>query len=176
MSRPLGRAAGLLAAALGPGLLGGCSDPYRLVKVTGKVTTCQGKPAVGGVVEFQPVDAPGATGRPPGQPGRGSRGTVGPDGTFTLTTIPHKGESGEGVLTGPHRVVFEFPPTTRPVLNAQDRAVLTDFGGPEAVRAEEERLAKMVIHPRPPCSDKITPGEVEVGPGGGTFEFTLPAK
>src|SRR5688572_21315179 len=106
-------AASLLAA-------GGCNDPYKLVTVRGRVTTCEGKPATGGLVTFTPVDAPTETGRPGGQPGRISQGTVGEDGTFALTYT--NGAPGSGAVTGPHRVSFQMPPTTRPTIDAETRA------------------------------------------------------
>src|SRR5688572_13849286 len=86
----------------------GCGEgQYRLAHVEGKVTTCDGKPAAGGRVFFYPVDDPGTTGRPAGQPGREARGTVAADGTFTLMTIgiPEK----PGAVIGKHKVAFEMP-------------------------------------------------------------------
>jgi hypothetical protein len=62
----------------------GCgSNLYELAEVTGKVT-CNGEPALGGWVIFEPIDAPEQTGRPPGEPGGVSRGIVKEDGSFTL--------------------------------------------------------------------------------------------
>src|SRR5262245_14107867 len=104
-----------LAAALCLAAICGCgADPYRLVEVRGKVTTCEGKPAAGGVVVFYPIDDPEGTGRKAGNPGREARGTVGDDGTFTLTTIGM--QPAPGAVTGRHRVAFEMPPTRRPSL------------------------------------------------------------
>ena len=57
-------------------LVGCKSDPYKLVAVTGTVTSCEGKPAAGGVVVFAPIDNPDATGRKGGNPGREARGEV----------------------------------------------------------------------------------------------------
>lgn len=166
--------AGLCAAAGGVALCG-CGRSERWVKVSGRVLTCEGKPAVGGTIEFRPVDAPDKTGRPQGQPGTASVGTIGPDGTFTLASLPRQGTVYDGALTGPHTVVFEMPPAERPVLSPSDKAALTEAGA-GLLKAEEEKIAKMSIYPRPPCSAKLSPGEVEVPAAGGTFEFTLQPK
>jgi hypothetical protein len=171
MTRPLG-----LCAVLGVGLLGGCGSPYRFVPVGGRVLTCEGKPAAGGTVVFTPVDDPDRTGRPGGQPGRASRGTVAADGTFTLTAVAVRGEAAGGALVGPHRVTYQMPPTERPVLGPNDKAVLLDVGGEAAVKAREAEIAAMVLYPRPPCRDAVTPDEVEVPAAGGQFDFTLRPK
>lgn len=170
MSRLLGPVNIALCAALAAGLLSGCgSNPYQQAPVRGRVT-CQGKPATGGIVIFQPIDAPEKTGRPAGHPGSASSGTVGEDGAFTLTS--KDGKSGRGALVGPHRIIFQMPPTTRPPITADDRAVLS----PEELKALQEELARRPVYPPLPCSEKITPGEVEVKPGSNEFEFTLPPK
>src|SRR3954464_13976397 len=114
----------LPAAVLVLALLVGCkSDPYKLVPVTGTVTSCEGKPTAGGVVVFAPIDDPEATGRKSGNPGREARGEVAADGTFSLTTIgmPPK----VGAVTGPHRVTFEMPTGRRPALSAEDKTNMT---------------------------------------------------
>src|ERR1044072_3523727 len=87
-------------------LVGCKSDPYKLVSVTGTVTSCEGKPAAGGVVVFAPIDNPELTGRKGGNPGREARGEVGADGKFALTTIGIPARPG--AVTGPHRVTFEM--------------------------------------------------------------------
>src|SRR5262249_14138377 len=80
----------------------GCgSGAYELAPVRGRVTTCEGKPAVGGVVTFQPIDDPAATNRKQGNPGRPARGTVEADGTFTLKTIGI--DEKPGAVTGRHQ-------------------------------------------------------------------------
>lgn len=176
MSLSFRRAAGLCAVAVGAGLLGGCTSPYRFVKVSGKVLTCEGKPAAGGTIVFQPTDDAGKTGRPAGQPGRASRGVVGPDGSFTLTADLVKGEATEGVLVGPHRVTYTMPPTERPILSGADKTKLAEWKGPEYVKGIEDEYARMVIYPQPPCSTTVSPDQVEVPPAGGTFEFKLQPK
>lgn len=149
----------------------GCkSDPYKLVPVSGTVTSCEGKPAAGGVLVFAPIDNPEATGRKSGNPGREARGEVATDGTFTLTTIgiPPK----PGAVSGPHRVSFEMPTGRRPTLSAEDKANMT----PDEIKKIEADFASRVVHPAPPCSDQIQPGEVTVKPGKNEFEFRLPPK
>jgi hypothetical protein len=99
----------------------GCrQDPYQLVEVRGRATTCEGKPAAGGTVVFAPIDEPDVTGRKAGNPGREARGAVGEDGTFFLTTIGIR--PARGAVTGRHRVSFEMPPTRRPSLLPEERA------------------------------------------------------
>lgn len=170
MSRSLGQASIALCAVLVGILLSGCgSNAYQLAPVRGRVT-CQGKPATGGVVIFQPIDAPGQTGRPAGHSGSASSGTVGADGTFTLKSMD--GKSGDGALIGLHRILFQPPPTKRPPITADDRSVLS----PAELKALEEDIARRPIYPPLPCSEKITPGEVEVKPGANEFEFTLQRK
>jgi hypothetical protein len=149
----------------------GCkSDPYKLVPVTGTVTSCEGKPAAGGVVVFAPIEDPDVTGRKSGNPGREARGDVAADGTFTLTTIgiPPK----PGAVTGPHRVTFEMPSGRRPSLSAEDKANMT----PDEIKKNEAEFASRVVHPALPCGDQIQPGEVTVKPGKNEFEFRLPPK
>ncbi len=156
----------LLLAAL----LGCKADPYRLVPVTGMVTSCEGKPAAGGVVVFAPIDNPDVTGRKSGNPGREARGEVGADGSFTLTTIgiPPKA----GAVTGPHRVTFEMPTGVRPTLPAGDKANMT----PDEIKKIEAEFASRVVYPPLPCSDKIQPEEVTVKAQGNHFDFKLPPK
>jgi hypothetical protein len=170
---------GLWVVLIGGQILGCGGNPYRLATVRGRVT-CQGKPATGGEVVFQPIDAPEKTGRASGQSGRPSRGTVEADGTFTLTcdliADGKPGESAPGALLGPHRVVFKMPRTTRPTMDADTRLVLS---GPEhkaELKAAEEALTRVPVYAPLPCSDKITPGEVEVKAGKNEFEFTLQPK
>ena len=160
-----------VVVVLASALLAGCkADPYKLVPVTGTVTSCEGKPAAGGVVVFAPIDNPDITGRKSGNPGREARGEVGADGTFRLTTIgiPPK----PGTVTGPHRVTFEMPTGVRPTLPAGDKANMT----PDEIKRIEADFASRVVHPALPCSDKIQPEEVTVKAQGNHFEFKLPPK
>ena len=160
-----------LAWALTSAAICGCrGDLYQLVEVRGKVTTCEGKPAAGGIVVFYPVDDPEASGRPAGNPGREARGSVTDDGTFTLTTIGMK--PAPGVVKGRHRVAFEMPPTRRPTLPADDRATMT----PEEAKKVEADFASRPVYPPLPCSDQIQPAEVTVKAASDEFEFKLPPK
>ncbi|HEY2412483.1 MAG TPA: hypothetical protein VGI40_09590 [Pirellulaceae bacterium] len=159
-----------IAAALLATFAGCKADPYALVPVTGKVTSCEGKPAAGGVIVFAPVDDPDKTGRKAGNPGREARGEVGADGTFSLTTIgiPPK----PGAVTGPHRITFEMPTGRRPALSGEDKANMT----PEEIKKNEADFASRVVFPPLPCSDKIQPEEIIVKADGNNFEFKLPPK
>ena len=152
-------------------LLTGCrGDPYRLVPVSGTVTTCEGKPAAGGTVVFYPVDDPSVTGRKAGNPGRDARGTVGEDGKFTLTTIGMK--PAPGAVMGPHRVAFEMPPTRRPTILPEERAAMS----PEEIQKVEADFKSRPVFQPIPCSDQIQPGEVKVADGPNDFEFKLPPR
>ncbi len=152
-------------------LMAGCrADPYRLVEVRGRVTSCDDKPAAGGTVVFYPVDDPQATGRKAGNPGREARGRVGDDGAFTLTTIGIR--PAPGAVMGPHRVAFEMPPTRRPVLTGEDKASMT----PEEIKANEADFAGRKVYAPIACSDQIQPGEVSVKADGNDFDFKLPPR
>src|SRR5689334_19333070 len=134
--------------ALCAALLCGCRhDPYRLVGVKGRVTSCDGKPAAGGVVVFSPIDEPEVTGRPKGNPGREARGTVAADGTFSLTTIGIR--PAPGAVTGKHRVSFEMPPTSRPVLLPGEKAAMSA----DEIKKVEADFASRPVYSRLPCSD-----------------------
>jgi hypothetical protein len=158
-------------AALCCAALSGCRrDPYQLVEVRGRVTTCEGKPAAGGTVVFYPVDEPDKTGRPKGNPGREARGTVAEDGSFYLTTIGI--HPARGAVTGRHQVAFEMPPTKRPTLTAEERSSMPR----DEVKKLEADFASRPAYAAIPCSDKIEPGEVTVGPADNNFEFKLPPR
>jgi hypothetical protein len=158
-------------AGLGVLLLAGCrGDPYRLVEVRGSVTSCDGKPAAGGVVVFYPVDDSAATGRKKGNPGREARGTVEADGTFFLTTIGIK--PARGAVTGKHQVAFEMPPTKKPVLLADERAIMS----PGEIKKLEADFASRPVYSQLLCSDQIQPNEVTVKAADNHFEFKLPPK
>jgi hypothetical protein len=152
-------------------LLSGCrGDLYQLADVGGRVTTCEGKPAAGGVVVFYPIDDPQQSGRPAGNPGREARGTVSDDGSFTLTTIGIR--PAPGAVTGRHKVAFEMPPTRRPTLPVEDRAGMS----PEEIKKVEADFASRPLYSPIPCSNQIQPGEVIVKSGTNELEFKLPPK
>src|SRR5262245_37564353 len=67
----------------------GCGG-LRLGKVSGKVTV-GGKPVTTGTIMFHPASGPTAV------------GAIGPDGSYTLTTI----KKGDGAVVGSHRVTIE---------------------------------------------------------------------
>ena len=151
--------------------LSGCgSSAYELATVHGRVLSCEGQPAAGGMVTFQPLDDADATGRKKGNPGRPARGTVGEDGTFTLKTIGI--EEKPGAVTGRHSVKFKMPPTKKPVLTAEDRAGMA----PEEIKKWEAEFATRPAYAALPCSADIQPGEVTVKSGTNEFEFKLPPK
>lgn len=157
-------AAGMLCAF-------GCgTDLYPKATVTGRVM-CGDKPAWGGVVTFQPVDAPEKTGRPKGEPGGVSRGQVQEDGSFRLTYEARGMHAAEdGAVTGPHRVVFIPPQSTPWEWNPQDDWL------PEEEKAKlKEELAKRPVYPKLDCGAELTPAAVEVKSGSNEFEFTLQA-
>ncbi len=60
---------------------------------------CNGQPVTGGTVALIPLGEGG------GEAGRPARGTVGPDGTFVLTTY----DPSDGAAVGKHRVEYAGP-------------------------------------------------------------------
>lgn len=152
-------------------LLGCRRDPYLPVQVSGKITTCEGKPAAGGTMVFYPVDDPSASGRKAGNPGREARGTVNDDGTFSLTTIGIQPQPG--AVTGRHKIAFEMPPTRRPTLSDADKANMT----PDEIKQNEADFASRKVYSPIPCSDLPEPAEVTVTAAGPNyFEFKLKPK
>jgi hypothetical protein len=163
------KAASAICAALAIAALAGCSNPYQQAPVRGRVT-CNGKPAVGGTIIFQPLDAPARTGRPAGEPGIASSGVIGEDGSFVLASID--ASLGGGAVIGPHQLIFQAPPTQRPTISADERAVMS----PEEIQAAEEVNARLPVYPPLDCSTTLAPAEVEVKPGNNEFAFTLQPK
>lgn len=162
----------LSCVVLGASINGCSGNVYRYANVTGKVT-CNGKPASGGIVVFQPKDAPKVTNRPKGQPGPSSSGIVSDDGTFTLI-VPAMGtdSSKKGVaLVGPHDISFILPP--RSAAEKVERVEKQEDidGGEVDVLVEPQDSATQ--EPPPDFSDIISPTSVEVKAGSNTFDFTL---
>lgn len=83
---------GLLLGCLVCLMLGGCGRGLSLGKVSGRVTVA-GKPVTSGTIMFHPEseNAPAAV------------GAIGPDGTYTLTTV----KAGDGAVVGSHRVTIQ---------------------------------------------------------------------
>ena len=150
-------------------ILSGCGgDPYRAAIVTGRVL-CNGKPATGGVVQFEPMDLPEETGRPKGNPGRGSTGIVREDGAFSLVLNPKGGEANvPGALIGPHRVTFALPNTKPFEFSPEDLSL-----PPEHQSLIEEMAAQTRVYEPLDCAASISPSKVTVRPGINNFEFVL---
>lgn len=83
---------------------GGGADRKPTGKVKGKVTF-NGQPVSGGTITFSPASRP-AEGKG-NEPGKAGSGTVGSDGTFTITTYT----PNDGAVVGKHTVTY-FPPST----------------------------------------------------------------
>ncbi len=109
------RAAWLLVACVGAGLLaGGCERPTMLVPVTGRVLL-DGKPLPSGVVQFQPAV------------GQSASGELAGDGSFMLS----RNSPGDGVPPGTYRVaVISYDPAaeTQAVENLRVPVKYTRFG------------------------------------------------
>jgi hypothetical protein len=80
-------------------LFAGCSGPPGMQKVTGKVTYDDGSIPTGefAMVRFESVAGTHAEGQ-----SKGASGKIGPDGTYTLTTI----ENNDGAYVGEYKVCF----------------------------------------------------------------------
>jgi hypothetical protein len=162
---PLSRGAFLVLVVA---TIGGCSSAYPKAEVTGRVM-CGDKPAWGGVVTFQPLDASERTGNPPGNPGGVSRGKVEEDGTFRLTYEARGGDAEEdGAVIGPHRVTFIMPMTEKRKWSNADNWIPEE----DKVRLQEQ-MANEPVYPKLACGNEITPGEIEVKAGSNDFAFTL---
>jgi hypothetical protein len=79
---------------------GGCggSGQKPTARVKGKVTF-NGQPVTGGNITLSPVVV-GSN-----EPGKSATGSIGTDGTFTLTTY----QQNDGAIIGKHRVTFSAP-------------------------------------------------------------------
>lgn len=92
------RAVGFVSFGLAASLLIGCGsgDQLDVAPVRGTVT-CNGKTLTSGDVTFSPIAE-----SQEGMPGKPAFGSIGPDGTFVLTTY----ESNDGAVIGKHRVTY----------------------------------------------------------------------
>ncbi len=86
----------IIATLIGlSGLLLGCSSKGpKLVPVSGQVVFEDSVAMQGGTIEFTSIAATP-------EEGISSRGTIGPDGKFQLTTI----QEGDGAVAGEHRAI-----------------------------------------------------------------------
>jgi hypothetical protein len=151
----------LLVGSLLGMLLIGCSGGLRLGKVSGRVTF-KGKPVPTGTIMFHPDEGPTAV------------GAIGPDGTYTLTTV----KPGDGAIVGSHRVTIQAT-TVGPGSLADPKSF-----------EEEMQLAQR----KDPKAKVLVPGQVEwivpekysrpdttnltatVQSGTNTIDFPLPVK
>jgi hypothetical protein len=156
--------------ALSACILSGCggADSYEKAVVTGRVM-CGDKPAWGGYITFEPIDAPDKTGRPEGNPGGRSVAQVDKDGNFRLTYEARGANSEEdGAVIGPHEVAWTPPQTEPRKWSAQDNWL------PEEEKAKlKAEMAAEPVYPKLNCGLAITPSQVEVQPGENNFAFTL---
>lgn len=107
--------------------------------VTGKVTLASGKPLVGAVVRFVPVDLTAVEGE----------AELEPDGTFTLKSIGDK----PGGVTGTYKVVID--PTTNARMRPPALATFARNSVPRAHRAPETTPLSAKIEEGPNHFDLI---------------------
>ena len=85
----------MLTAALAT--LAGCGDnPFPVARAKGKVI-CDGKPLTSGSISFSPIGKPDQL-----ETGKPASATLGPDGTFVLSTFGRF----DGAIVGKHSVQF----------------------------------------------------------------------
>jgi hypothetical protein len=132
--------------------LSGCGRGRPATATVGGRVTYRGKPVPSGRIAFQPEE------------GRLAMGTLGPDGSYTLTTF----QPGDGALLGKHRVTIE--------------ATQQIGGGPlPKSRKEEFRMglgSSPVIEwlvPEKYSRLATSPLKAEVKRGSNTINFDLPA-
>jgi len=112
----------VLGLALSTGLVAGCGG--KGAKVTGKVTTADGKPVTGGSLTFAPI--PSGNDRTPGKP---ASADVQSDGSFTV----------DEVVVGKCKVTYtapspQYPPNYTP--KASEPAPVSPFTGMVPVQSE----------------------------------------
>jgi hypothetical protein len=131
--------------------LAGCG-PSRpeTASVSGRVTY-QGKPLPDGTVTFYPTA------------GRPGRGTIGPDGTYKLTTF----KDGDGAILGKHRVTIkstkcvDLPPAKTP---AEEAAM---------ARSRVQHQVEWLL-PEKYARENTSELTAEVAAGDNTIHFDLP--
>lgn len=116
----------LLALTLLPFLSGCGGGKAQIEPAKGKVVF-NGQPVTAGSVAFVPIGEGGS------EPGRPARGTVGPDGTFVLTTY----ETGDGAAVGKHRVEYVAPEEEE---KQDEEAESPPEGSPEERARNAERI------------------------------------
>jgi hypothetical protein len=137
----------------------GCSGGPRLGKVSGKVTF-NGKPVPTGTIMFYPDSGPAAV------------GAIGPDGTYTLTTI----KSGDGAVVGSHRVTIQATSVGSGSLadpsSFEDEMQLAQRKDPKAKVLVPGKVDWLVPekYSRPDTTDLTA----TVEPGTNTIDFLLP--
>jgi hypothetical protein len=140
--------------------LAGCGGP-RLGKVSGRVTF-NGKPVPTGTIMFHPDAGPAAV------------GAIGPDGTYTLTTI----KSGDGAVVGSHRVTIQAtavgPGSLADPKSFEEEMQLAQRQDPKAKVLVPGKVEWIVPekYSRPDTSDLTA----TVQPGSNTIDFVLPLK
>jgi hypothetical protein len=132
-------------------LLSGCGPRApETASVTGRVTF-HGKAVDKGRIVFYPTE------------GRPATGTIGPDGSFRLTTF----SEGDGALLGKHRVTIEAKRLVGATIAktfAEERAQPASISEPRVEWIVPEKYAR----------EDTSPLTADVARGGNTINFDLP--
>ena len=142
-------------------LLTGCGGGPRLGKVSGRVTF-NGKRVPTGTIMFHPDAGPAAV------------GAIGPDGTYTLTTI----KPGDGAVVGSHRVTIHAttvgPGSLVDPKSFEEEIELAQRKDPKAKVLVPGKVEWIVPekYSRPETTDLTA----TVQPGANTIDFALPLK
>lgn len=127
--------------------LSGCGPKHSATASVGGRVTYQGKPVVTGQIMFLP------------EHGRPAVGSIGPDGSYTLTTF----EPGDGALLGRCRVTID----ARRVIGELAPEGTEDAGGIYVPPRVEQLVPEKYSRPE---TSALT---VEVKPGENVFDFDL---
>jgi len=138
----------LVVAGCGPGL-------PEVAKVSGRVT-CDGKPVTTGTIQFWPDQ------------GRSARGTIQPDGTYSLTTFTDQ----DGAVLGKHTVTIEATKVeaAMPALKSTDEEIAY-FSKRDAPTIAAPKIERLV--PEKYSRRETTDLTAEVGPGPNEINFNL---